>query len=377
MAVPSKKRTSSTASGETITHSSKKQRTNIADFFQKHSAKAVTKKEKIKLNKEEEKEAQIKSASTDTQAESTPTDTEAKANGKNLKTDYPNLTLKNNIMVLRDVTSTSKGIISTSDTSSFKEQFRKKLTKEQLELLHLELITLEDSWFEALSEEFLKPYFLTLKRFLAAQRKAGVQVFPRDNDIYSWSLLTPLNCVKVIILGQDPYHNVNQAHGLAFSVKDPTPPPPSLKNMYKALKIDYPDFVPPNSGNLTKWARQGVLLLNTCLTVKAHSANSHAKRGWEQFTERVLATALRKATKDPDFNIALLLWGTPAQKRIANLKINLNRENVLILKTVHPSPLSASRGYFDAHHYRQCNTWLEKRDESPIEWALVEGNHVT
>lgn len=255
-------------------------------------------------------------------------------------------------------------------SSDFKAQFVSSLTEEQRELLDLEITTMEDSWFQALSGEFLKPYFLTLKRFLKAQYAAKQTIFPPQNDIYSWSRLTPLNNVKAIILGQDPYHNFNQAHGLAFSVKAPTPPPPSLKNMYKALKIDYPEFVIPTgsgSGDLTKWADRGVLLLNACLTVKAHEANSHAKKGWEQFTEVVLRKAIENERK-----IVLLLWGSPAQKRITGMK--LNPAKIHVLKAVHPSPLSAHRGYFECHHYVKSNEWLIANGEEPTDWALKEGN---
>ncbi|CCH40827.1 hypothetical protein BN7_361 [Wickerhamomyces ciferrii] len=256
--------------------------------------------------------------------------------------------------------------------SDFKKKFITKLTEEQKHLLSLEINTIEDSWFEVLSDEFLKPYFLSLKKFLITQKTAKHTIFPPENDIYSWSRLTPLNKVKVIILGQDPYHNHNQAHGLAFSVKSPTPPPPSLKNMYKALKIDYPDFQIPtgtSSGDLTKWADRGVLMLNACLTVKAHEANSHAKKGWEQFTEVVLKKAISN-----DRKIVLLLWGTPAQKRITNIKIN--KDKIHVLTSVHPSPLSARRGYFEANHYIKANEWLIEQGEDPIDWSLVDGNSI-
>lgn len=271
-----------------------------------------------------------------------------------------------------ETTTDEKLEINTPEPSDFKKQFITKLTEEQKELLDLEINTLEDSWFQALSKEFLKPYFLDLKKFLKTQYNAKQTIFPPQNEIYSWSRLTPLNQVKAIILGQDPYHNFNQAHGLAFSVKDPIPPPPSLKNMYKGLKIDYPEFVIPTgsgAGDLTKWAARGVLLLNTCLTVKAHEANSHSKKGWEQFTEVVLKKAIEN-----DKKIVLFLWGMPAQKRVANMK--LNPEKIHVLKSVHPSPLSARRGYFEGHHYVKCNKWLMENGEQPIDWALADGNTI-
>lgn len=248
--------------------------------------------------------------------------------------------------------------------SKFKQDFIKKLSDEEKELLELEINTMEDLWFEKLHKEFTKPYFLKLKKFLKTQYDNKVLVFPPKEDIYSWSRYTPFNQVKVIILGQDPYHNNNQAHGLAFSVKKPTPPPPSLKNMYKALKIDYPDFqIPKTNGDLTEWAKQGVLMLNAVLTVKAHEAFSHSKKGWEQFTESVLKSVLLNDEKK-----VLLLWGTPAQKRFDSLKIK--SDNLYILRTVHPSPLSARRGFFEANHFKKTNDWLEKEKMKPINWNL-------
>jgi uracil-DNA glycosylase len=183
---------------------------------------------------------------------------------------------------------------------------------------------------------------------------------------YGRSTHTPLHTVKAVIIGQDPYHNVNQAHGLCFSVLPPTPAPPSLKNIYKALQNDYPSFKPPpkNSGLLTPWADRGVLLLNTCLTVRAHDANSHANRGWEKFTQKVIDTVAAKRQK----GVVFLAWGSPAGKRVAKV----NREKHLVLQSVHPSPLSASRGWFDCGHFKKTNKWLVERygEGSEIDWDL-------
>ncbi|KAH3687260.1 hypothetical protein WICPIJ_001754 [Wickerhamomyces pijperi] len=259
--------------------------------------------------------------------------------------------------------------------SQFKQTFASKLTPEQKQLLHLELATLEDTWFESLSTELTKPYFLNLKKYLQTQFK-NKEIFPPKQDIYSWSRLTPLSTVKVIILGQDPYHNNNQAHGLAFSVRHPTVPPPSLKNIYKAIQIEYPNFEIPNgkvhsqAGDLTQWAKQGVLMLNACLTVEAHKANSHAKQGWEQFTSAVLRVVIENTQN----NLILLLWGTPAQNRIKGLK--LNEERIKIISCVHPSPLSARRGFFEARCFIGCNEMLLEMGEEPIEWGLLKGNTV-
>jgi uracil-DNA glycosylase len=180
---------------------------------------------------------------------------------------------------------------------------------------------------------------------------------------------TPFDSVKVVIVGQDPYHNINQAHGLAFSVRPPTPAPPSLKNVYIALKKDYPTFVaPPNRGGLlTSWADRGVLMLNTCLTVRAHEANSHSNRGWERFTQKVIDLVSQKRTR----GVVFMAWGTPAGKRVQKI----DKQRHLILQSVHPSPLSASRGFYDCGQFKTANDWLIKRygDEGEIDWALAPG----
>lgn len=184
--------------------------------------------------------------------------------------------------------------------------------------------------------------------------------------LFSRSRHTPFHTVKIVILGQDPYHNVNQAHGLAFSVRPPTTTPPSLRNIFIGLKKDYPDFVVPakNAGLLTPWADRGVLMLNTCLTVRAHEANSHANRGWERFTQRVIDLVAARRTR----GVVFMAWGTPAGKRV--MKVDAKRH--LVLKSVHPSPLSASRGFFDCGHFRKANDWLVTKygAGSEIDWDL-------
>lgn len=170
-----------------------------------------------------------------------------------------------------------------------------------------------------------------------------------------------------MILGQDPYHNVNQAHGLAFSVRPPTPAPPSLRNMYKALQRDYAGTFqapPKNGGLLTPWADRGVLLLNTCLTVRAHEANSHANRGWERLTQRAIEVVAQRRTR----GVVFMAWGTPAGKRVQKV----DRAKHLVLQSVHPSPLSASRGFFDCGHFRKANEWLVARygKDGEIDWNL-------
>lgn len=215
---------------------------------------------------------------------------------------------------------------------------------------------MHDSWLSVLKDDLVTNEFLGLKRFLKAEKEAGKKVYPPERDIYSWSRYTPVSNVKVVILGQDPYRlfplplsiyseqcglmvldGANQAHGLSFSVRPPTKAPPSLKNMYIALKRDYPDFTPPadNLGLLTPWAERGVLLLNACLTVRASEANSHSSKGWERLTQKVIdVIAARKG-------VVFLAWGKPAEKRVAKI----DRRKHAVLLSVHPSPLSASRGF--------------------------------
>ncbi|EPX71927.1 uracil DNA N-glycosylase Ung1 [Schizosaccharomyces octosporus yFS286] len=255
--------------------------------------------------------------------------------------------------------------VSNQKNSMFdKKKWIDGLTGDQRKLLQLEIDTMEDSWFEALKDEFLQPYFLNLKKFLQSEWQKE-RVFPPKEDIYSWSHHTPLSKVRVIILGQDPYHNVGQAHGLCFSVRPGVPCPPSLLNIYKAIKIDYEDFVIPKTGYLIPWADQGVLMLNASLTVRAHQAASHSGKGWERFTTAALQIALNKHKR----GIVVLAWGTPANKRLQGLPL----QSHCVLKSVHPSPLSAHRGFFECHHFKKTNDWLAERygDENSINWHAV------
>lgn len=264
----------------------------------------------------------------------------------------------------------SKHVSATTTFGSFdKEAWVELLSSEQRELLKLEIEHLHVSWLSVLHPELTKPYFLELKRFLRAQ--ASKTVFPPPHMIYLWSHLTPLPEVKCLILGQDPYHNYNQAHGLAFSVLDPTRPPPSLVNIFKTLVKDYPNFETPTLGNLSKWARRGILMLNACLTVEAHKANSHANHGWETFTEQVIRAAINH---HQNTGFVVMAWGSPAQKRVAKFQRQL--ANFLVLRTVHPSPLSAHRGFFDSQVFKKCNEWLQAQKLRRIDWGLREGNVV-
>ena len=263
--------------------------------------------------------------------------------------------------------------------SDVKTDFSEHLSTNLRDLLSLEVNTIDDSWFPHLMDEFKKPYFVKLKQFITKEQTDHT-VFPPPNDIYSWSRLTPFDKVKVVIIGQDPYHNHNQAHGLAFSVKPPTPAPPSLKNIYKELKQEYPDFVQDNKvGDLTHWASQGVLLLNTSLSVRAHNANSHSKHGWETFTKRVVQLLLQDREADGK-SLVFLLWGNNAIKLVESLLGSTSvgagskYPNIMVLKSVHPSPLSASRGFFGTNHFKKINDWLyNTRGEKMIDWSVVPG----
>ncbi|KAI0045129.1 uracil-DNA glycosylase [Auriscalpium vulgare] len=222
-------------------------------------------------------------------------------------------------------------------------------------------------WYDALKNETAQPYFAKLKEFLVAEHKAHT-VYPALADVYSWSRLTPLDSVKVVVLGQDPYHDVNQAHGLAFSVLAPTKPPPSLKNIYKQLKSDIPAFHIPTTGDLTPLAARGVLFLNTCLTVRAHTAHSHKKHGWERLTAAALCAVAQRAGAR---GVVFLAWGLPAQKTCAAVGIDETKH--LVLRSAHPSPLSAHRGFLGNEHFKKANAWLEEKygPGEGIDWAAL------
>lgn len=216
-----------------------------------------------------------------------------------------------------------------------------------------------NDWLTVLGEEFKKPYYVNLYKFIK-QEYDTVQVFPPADDIFNAFHLTPLHEVKVVIIGQDPYHNVGQAHGLCFSVKPDVEIPPSLVNIYQELHDDLDCYI-PNNGYLVKWARQGVLMLNTVLTVRAHLANSHQGKGWEEFTNAAIQALNRQ-----DRPIVFILWGRPAQMK----KSMLNNPNHLILEAPHPSPLSAYRGFFGSKPFSKANAFLQEHGTGPIDWQI-------
>lgn len=217
-----------------------------------------------------------------------------------------------------------------------------------------------NDWLEEISDEFKQPYYRDLYQFINKEYASNT-VFPKASDIFNAFHFTPLSKVKILILGQDPYHNFNQAHGLSFSVPvDQREIPPSLQNIYKELEDDLGCSV-PNNGYLKKWADQGVLLLNTVLTVRAHQANSHQGKGWEQFTDAVI-----KAVNHQERPIVYMLWGRPAQSKIPML----TNSKHLVLKAPHPSPLSAYRGFFGCKHFSKANEFLKANGENPIDWQI-------
>lgn len=219
---------------------------------------------------------------------------------------------------------------------------------------------INNDWLDCIQDEFKKPYYKELYQFVKKEYNTHV-IYPPAEDIFNAFHFTPLSKVKVLILGQDPYHGEHQAHGLCFSVLPDQPElPPSLQNIYKELQDDLGCYI-PNNGYLKKWADQGVLMLNTVLTVRAHQAGSHQGKGWEQFTDAII-----QAVNAQDRPIVYLLWGKPAQSKIPML----TNPKHLILKAPHPSPLSAYRGFFGCRHFSQTNEFLQKNGIDPIDWQI-------
>lgn len=223
-------------------------------------------------------------------------------------------------------------------------------------------VRLEDSWKCRLVGEFEKPYMLQLKQFLKAEYARKKVIFPRGAEYFAALDLTPFDRAKVVILGQDPYHGPNQAHGLCFSVKQGIEPPPSLLNIYKELRSDL-GIDPPSHGNLEPWARQGVLLLNSVLTVEQGRAGSHAGKGWEIFTDRIVEVLNAERQ-----GLAFVLWGSYAQKKGQII----DRQRHLVIASPHPSPLSASRGFLGSRPFSRINQYLKESGQEPIDWSLPE-----
>ncbi len=221
------------------------------------------------------------------------------------------------------------------------------------------MVHLGNDWDEILKDEFNKPYYKALRAFLK-QEYSSRTIYPNMNDIFSALKASSFEKTKVVIIGQDPYHGPGQAHGMCFSVKRGVEPPPSLKNIFKELSTDV-GFEIPSHGELTAWAEQGVLLLNTVLTVRAGSPNSHKGKGWESFTDRVISELNRKTTP-----VVFLLWGANAKNKAKIITNPIHKK----LETVHPSPLSAYGGFFGCQHFSACNKILENSGQEPINWQL-------
>lgn len=221
-------------------------------------------------------------------------------------------------------------------------------------------VKINETWKEVLKSEFNKPYFLQIVNFLRMEKLAGKTIYPPGQLMFNAFNTTPFDHVKVVLLGQDPYHGPGQAHGLCFSVQTGITPPPSLINIFKELNSDIGMPV-PNHGNLTKWAQQGVLLLNASLTVRANEPMSHAKIGWAEFTDTVI-----KKISDQRKHVVFILWGKFAQEK----QILIDETKHLVLKAAHPSPFSANNGFFGCRHFSKTNEYLAKKGIDPIDWSL-------
>ena len=222
-------------------------------------------------------------------------------------------------------------------------------------------VKINETWKEALREEFAKPYFLQVTDFLKAEKSTGKIIFPPGTLIFNAFEKTPFDKIKAVIIGQDPYHGNGQAHGLSFSVPAGIKPPPSLVNIFKEIKKDTGLQMPADNGNLISWAEQGVLLLNTALTVRAGEPFSHAKSGWATFTDAVI-----KTISDKKENIVFLLWGKFAQEK----QVLIDETKHHVLKAAHPSPFSADKGFFGCKHFSKTNELLMQDGNQPIDWSL-------
>lgn len=226
-------------------------------------------------------------------------------------------------------------------------------------------IQIDPSWYEKLKDEFDKPYMQHLGKFLIQQYDSGKKIYPPKKDYFAALNLTPFNKVKVVIVGQDPYHGPGQAHGLCFSVQEGVRLPPSLRNIFKELKNDL-NISAPKSGSLDQWAKQGVLLLNAVLTVEDGKAGAHQGKGWEEFTDKII-----HILNEQRENLVFILWGSYAQKKASFV----NREKHFVIEAVHPSPLSAHRGFFGTKPFSKANAYLKSKNRAEIDWHLTDISH--
>jgi len=262
----------------------------------------------------------------------------------------------------KNTNSSPSSKIATPLSPEQKERCQENRAKAQLLLLCKELPVLTSnighSWFSALSDKFGQEWFGQLSRFVTKDRESHT-VYPEQREVWEWTTRFNIENVRVVILGQDPYHGPGQAHGLCFSVKPGVPPPPSLVNIYKELEADIEGFSRPSHGCLAGWAEQGVLLLNSVLTVRRGEANSHKNRGWEKLTDAVISWISKNLS-----GVVFLLWGSPAHKKA----LVVDKAKHHLLKSVHPSPLSAYRGFLGCKHFSQCNTLLEAQGKKAVDW---------
>ena len=222
-------------------------------------------------------------------------------------------------------------------------------------------VRIEQSWKEVLKDEFEKPYFADIAGWIKTEKQSGKVVYPAGSSIFNAFDLTPFNHVKVVLLGQDPYHNPGQAHGLSFSVQRGIKPPPSLQNIFKEIRQDLGLSLSPEFGDLTHWAQQGVLLLNAALTVRANEPGSHARIGWASFTDAII-----RLLSERKEHLVFLLWGRFAQEK----QFLIDEQRHCILKTAHPSPFSADKGFFGCRHFSKTNEYLTRHGIDPIDWNL-------
>jgi len=270
---------------------------------------------------------------------------------KKLKTDTENT--ENRPQILQD-----KQALSPEQKNRIKGNLLAAKVKRQCKQTPLLDCSIGVSWFEAIEKEFSKDYFIKLSKFVEAERSKYI-IFPKEEDVWSWTKLCAIDEIKVVILGQDPYHNPKEAHGLCFSVPKGITKPPSLRNIFKELSTDIEGFQTPDHGSLVGWAKQGVLLLNACLTVRQNSPNSHKDNGWEQLTDAVI-----KCLNSNNRGLVFLLWGSYAQKKADFV----DKKKHFVLTAPHPSPLSASRGFFGCKHFSKCNKILLDEGKAPIDW---------
>ncbi|KAF8907334.1 uracil-DNA glycosylase-like protein [Gymnopilus junonius] len=303
--------------------------------------------------------------------------------------DSPKVSVDVNASALRlDQSALASGPLKLNAIPFSLSAYQESLSEKERSLLQLECETMGKSWLKVLKDEIKRPYFIALKEFLWKEGVRGIgdipsmlRVYPPAKDIYSWSNATPLGKVKVVILGQDPYHGKGQAHGLCFSVHGGVAIPASLRNIYTEIKSEYPAFNIPSHGNLLAWANNGVLLLNSCLTVCEGEANSHANKGWEQFTDCILSMVDKYGGANLPSGVfvggpsgfgrgvVFMAWGAYASKRVAKL----DKKKHLILTSAHPSSFSANKGFLGNGHFKTANQWLAKRYgvESRVDWCSL------